>query len=300
MRKHAFTVVGDESPCTLSELLARRLSLAPAEAERWVREGRVYVDGRRVRRSTDPLRPGQKVVAHAPPPGPDQTREASQGRRRQAVEADEQAPRSLEVAYQDDRVAVVDKPPGMPSEPTRVGGAAAVSEAIQALFGAQARLLHRLDQEASGLLLVSLERRGRSALVAQVQGHELDRRYLAIAAGQLAAAELTFESRLSARRGRTRRSADPRARLALTHVRLLRQLPDRCLVQVRLTTGRLHQIRAHLAEAGHPLVGDDRYGGPEAERLALHAHCLGFHEPGGRRVAVHSPLPGVLRRWVEG
>jgi len=275
--KHVFTVTGAERDVALDQLLARRLDRDLAEVRQRIAAGSVYVEGRRQRAADTIVEAGQKVTVHRPGPS-------------------EAAP-ELMVAFEDREVAVVDKPAGLLSAPDRRGGRASVEQQLDQRWGGRARLLHRLDRDASGLLLVSKAGgKVRRSLAGQVSGHRLLRRYMAVVAGAPLEPELVITGSLSVREGVTRASQDPRARPAESHVRVLASATDRSLLQVSLRTGRTHQIRAHLAESGIPILGDTRYGGPAASRLALHAHCLGFRHPRSKEtVEIHSPLPEAVR-----
>lgn len=271
MMKHVFTVIGEEAGQTLVELLCGRQDLRAPQAEAWISGGSVYLDGRRHLSAGTRLRPGQRVVAHQP----------------EDLRAQEPA-----VAFLDHEVAVVVKPAGLPSTPTRKGGVLTVEAFIRQRLGETARLLHRLDREASGLLLVSL-RRGetRQRLSQELSSHRARRCYLALVDGVPPQQEMSWETPLAVERGRTRASSDPRARPARTRARMIQRHGARSLLQVEPLTGRTHQIRAHLSLAGLPIIGDARYGGPPAARLALHAHALRFRHPRGRVLELHSPLP---------
>ena len=271
--KHVLTVTGAEAGLGLAAFVAARLALEVAQAEAWVRAGSVYLDGSRERRPETRLRAGQSVTARAPEAAP--------------------APPQAHLVYRDAELAVVDKPAGLASMPLRQGGAS-LQDQLGDLLGPEARLLHRLDRDTSGLLLCAVSGQARRELSRAVAEHRLLRRYLAVVQGELDG-ERVIRSRLSARGGRVGSSQDPRAAEAVTRVWPLRRLGGRTLVEAELLTGRTHQLRVHLGEAGLPIVGDDRYGGPPAARLALHAHRLQFEAPGGRRLDLHSPLPVELR-----
>lgn len=278
MDKHVFVVTGAERGIALEAFLASRLDLDLQEARRRVDAGSVYLDGRRQLGADVLVTPGQKVTLFRP------------------GVSDDPAP-ALGLAYEDREVVVVDKPPGLLSVPDRRGGQANVEQLVGKRWGTPARLLHRLDRDASGLLLVS-RRKGkvRRSLAAQISDHLLRRRYLAIVTGAPPWRETIISGALSVQGGVTSSSQDPRARQAESRVRLIVAAEDRSVVQVSLRTGRTHQIRAHLAEMGLPILGDTRYGEPRAPRLALHAHCLGFSLPRGKgMVEIHSPMPRDMR-----
>ena len=282
MQKHVLTVTSAERDAELASLLVARLQLSAAAARSWIAGGSVSLDGRRCTAAETRLSPGQRVVVYEP------------------REDDAVAPPLL--VYRDEALAVLDKPAGLPSQATRRGGTATVEDFLRAELGAEARLAHRLDAAASGLLLVTRSATARQAIAAQLRQGTLARVYLAIVEGVPREPRLLIRSRLGVRGGRTRSSGDGRARLAETRACLLRvnEAGDRALLQVQLSTGRTHQIRAHLAEHGLPLVGDGLYGGPPAPRLALHAHHLRLLHPSRHDLLeLHSPLPAPLRAMLS-
>lgn len=280
MDKHVFVVTGAERGERLDLLLARRLTVDQTETARRITSGSVYLDGQRVLQAELRLEAGQKVtcyLARVPRQRPEPT-----------------------VAHEDRWLAVLDKPSGLLSTPGRRGGEPTVEDFLRERYDARARLLHRLDRGASGLLLVSRSGgKTRKALARQLSSHNLRRLYLALVAGPVDPPRQLLRGAMSVRRGRAQVSQDPRARQAETHLRLLRQGPRTSLVQLRLTTGRTHQIRVHLQQNGSPILGDQSYGGPSAPRLALHAHCLRLRHPATREILeIHSPLPVELRQLL--
>lgn len=287
--KHVFTVLLQEQGVSLAALLAERVGCAPAEAVQRVAAGSVYVDGRRQRRLAQCLRAGQKIVAYDP--------DAKGGSRPDANEGGQPAV-PTRWACVDDHVIVLDKPPGTPSMPTRGGGSVSVADVLAERAGSEVRLLHRLDRQASGLLLASCRQDTRAMLAEQVRQHQLVRRYLAVVRGSPARHQWVIRAPIGRQKGRALVGGGAAVRPAETEVRLIERSGALCLLQVTPKTGRMHQIRAHLASEGLPLCGDDRYGGPAAPRLALHAHCLGFLHPTGGTVEVHSPMPPELRRLI--
>jgi 23S rRNA pseudouridine1911/1915/1917 synthase len=209
------------------------------------------------------------------------------------------------IAYRDDDVLVIDKPAGVVVHP---GNGRAEGTLVQALSGLVAGggdplrpgIVHRLDRDTSGLLVVARHERAHAELKRQVAAREMLREYLALVEGRPAARAGTIDAPLGRdRRVRTRISTDsdePRA--AVTYFEIERALRDCTLLRVRLQTGRTHQIRAHLLAIGHRVLGDPEYGVPGAlglERQFLHATRLAFDHPvTGARVDVTSPLPGDL------
>ncbi|MEN6449171.1 MAG: RluA family pseudouridine synthase [Thermoguttaceae bacterium] len=173
------------------------------------------------------------------------------------------------------------------------------------------RPVHRLDRETSGLLVFARTAEAQHHLEQQFRRHTVQRRYMAVVPGDVA--EQTIESRLVRDRGDGRRGSTnlPDAgKLAVTHVRPIERLGDYTLIECRLETGRTHQIRIHLAEAGHPLCGEKVYDKPlfqrptvdksGAPRLALAAVELGFvHPVTGELVHFETPLPRDLAEFID-
>ena len=217
---------------------------------------------------------------------------------------------ALDTVYQDAHLRVLNKPAGLVVHPaagnwsgTLLNGLLADDPAAAAL--PRAGIVHRLDKDTSGLMVVARSRAAMDALVRAIAAHEVRRQYLALAHRCWSGAP---ERRIDGPIGR-----DPRNRLrmavvdlarspgktACTEVQLLQQAARGCWLQCTLQTGRTHQIRVHLASIGHPLVGDAVYGGAAAAgitRQALHAFRLGFlHPVTGQALAFEAPLPMDLR-----
>ena len=259
-----------------------------AAAQRTIDAGRVRVDGE-ARAKRHALHGGEVVEVEEEPEAP-------------AVEAPEA---TFEVAWEDEHLLVVDKPAGVVVHPARGHMTGTLAQALER-FGAaggepgRAGLVHRLDRDTSGLLVVARSEAVHAALKAQLKARGILREYLALVEGRPGARTGKIEAPLGRdRRVRTRISTDTAdGRAAVTHFTTERALEGYTLLRVRLETGRTHQIRAHLKAIDHPVVGDPQYGRAGAlglERQFLHAEHLAFEHPvTGAAVDVRSPLPADL------
>ncbi len=263
---------------------------------KWIELGKVRVDTAVVTLATERVRAGQEVefVPNA--------RRANEPRL-----ADEA------VVYVDTHLIVVHKPAGISSVPfenERGTLDELVDRWLSTREGARRgslSVVHRLDKETSGLLVFARTLSALRGLKNQFRFHTVERRYWAVAHGAVRAA--TFSSRLVQDRGDGLRGSTNNPRLgqeATTHVRPLTPLPDATLVECKLETGRTHQIRIHLAEAGHPIVGErvysKNYRGTllTAPRILLHAFELGFEHPAtGRQLHFETRLPDDMSLWLE-
>ena len=263
-----------------------------AEAQRLIEAGRVAVDGRAVPKR-HLLAEGESVeVRPAPAPA--------------AGIEPEDVP--LTVRYEDDHILVVDKPAGVVVHPSagHRGGTLVHGLVARDIAGgrdpARPGIVHRLDRDTSGLLVVARSERAHRRLQRMMRDRLIDRRYVTLVHGAAPPA-LTIDRAVGRdRRVRTRMAVGAAdGREAVTHLRRLEDLGRFSLLEARLETGRTHQIRVHLESVGHPVVGDRVYGRrPETlglERQFLHAARLAFpHPETGEPVEVESPLPGDLAR----
>ena len=256
-----------------------------AAAQRLIDARLVSVDGQiRVKRHT--MRAGERVIVERPPPAPEP----------------EVPDAEFAIAYQDDHLLVVDKPAGVVVHPARGHAAGTLAQALEGLAagGPDERrpgIVHRLDRNTSGLLVVARTEAMHVALKELLKARGITREYLALVEGRPAARTGTIDAPLGRdRRHRTRVSSDTdEPREAVTHFEVEETYDDFTLLRVRLETGRTHQIRAHLLAIGHPVAGDPEYGRAGLlglERQFLHAARLAFVHPAtrrGRRCAVAAP-----------
>ena len=257
-------------------------------AERLLAAGGVRVGGV-ARAKSHRLTPGEEVEFESPAP--------PEGLKHEPLDAE------IRIAYDDEHLLVVDKPAGLAVHPGagRAGGTLANALVGRAAGGEPARpgIVHRLDRDTSGLLVVARSEEAFRRLQALVRRRELERHYLALVRGR----PRSWRGRIEAPIGRdrsdpTRRSLDTDSpKDAVTHFEVRELLPEHALLDVRLETGRTHQIRVHLAAIELPVVGDRTYGVPGLglERQFLHAARLAFPHPmGDAAVDVSSPLPADL------
>ena len=264
-----------------------------AAAERLLAAGSVHVDGSPPTKSRR-LAGGEEIQLELP--------EAAPPLEPQDVD--------LRVAYEDDYLLVVDKPAGVVVHPSAGHASGTLVHGVLARGAAggdedRPGIVHRLDRDTSGLLVVARSEEAHKRLKRLVQQRELDRTYTALVRGRPRSRAGRIEAPIGRdRRDPTRQSlATDRPRDAVTHFELVEQLGEYALLRVRLETGRTHQIRVHLAAIGLPVVGDAVYGAPDPVlgRQFLHATRLAFTHPfTGERVDVESPLPPDLAGHLAG
>ncbi|MFL5582867.1 MAG: RluA family pseudouridine synthase [Gemmatimonadaceae bacterium] len=295
--RHECDAGGDGSK-RLDALVAARLDLSRTQAATLIANGHVTVGGRRERASYRAA-PHERVSVFVPPPPG-----------REIVP--EQIP--VPVAYEDDDLIVVDKPAGMVVHPAPGNWTGTLVNALMGRGGDlsseagedRAGIVHRLDKDTSGLLLVARSDRAHRALSAAIAARRVQRAYAALCWGHLEGDALTVEQPIARDpRDRKRMAVVSTGRAARTDFRRLARFDAGDLLAARLHTGRTHQIRVHLSSVGHPVVGDDTYGGGGGRKLLqlpprrhfLHAAWLRFRHPvTGAEMDVRSPLPDDLKR----
>jgi len=262
----------------------------------WVRDGRVRIDGA----CAEPKRKlwGGETLDVEP-----------ECAAQESAQRPEHIP--LAVVFEDRHIIVVDKPPGLVVHPGSGNWQGTMLNALlhhapQLAHVSRAGIVHRLDKDTSGLLVVAKTVEAHTDLVRQLQARSVSRRYLALLRGRVAG-DGTVDAAVGRHPvQRTRMAVVSGGRAARTHYRVLERFAGATLVECTLDTGRTHQIRVHMAHLGHPLLGDAAYGArrgddPAFGRQALHAWRLGLCHPFSQReMQWESPLPadfaGLLRR----
>jgi len=298
-----FAVPAGRPPERADRFVADRSGLSRSHVQKLISEGRLTADGGAVRASAL-VTPGMDLVFEVPEPRPT------------SVEA-EAIP--LSVVYEDADLLVVDKPAGMVVHPApgHPGGTL-----VNALLGrgghegygtiagvTRPGIVHRLDRDTSGLLVVAKNDRAQAGLMAQLKGRRMKKRYLALVGGAVAATVGRIEAPIGRDpRQRTRMAVVPDGRPAVTGYRSRERFPGWTLLELDLVTGRTHQLRVHLASIGHPVAGDRVYGtgaartGPaDLTRLFLHAWRLEFVSPtDGHLIRAEAALPTELETVLAG
>ncbi|WP_242345895.1 RluA family pseudouridine synthase [Anaeromyxobacter terrae] len=289
MKRLSLVVPAADAGERLDRFIAARGGISRGLARRALDAGGVFLDGRRCKVSGKLLHAGQQVVVNL----------EEAGRSAPALAALERS----RLIYADQDLVAVDKPAGVPSQPTLTSDQGTLPELVAALLGAPVTLVHRLDRETSGVTVLARSAAAAAALAEAFRTGTPEKTYLALCARAPSPPEGRIDAPLGkdpARAGLRR--VDPRGDAAATRYRTLREGPLAALVEARPETGRTHQIRVHLAHLGAPLLGDSRYGGPRRvgevaiPRVMLHARRLEIDHPStGARLVLEAPVPEDLR-----
>ena len=267
--------------------------------QNWIRQARVTVNGATITEPRHKLWGGEAVeVAEMPD-------ERLQSSKPEAI--------ALNIAYEDESLIVIDKPPGLVVHPGSGNWSGTLQNAL--LYHAptlerlpRAGIVHRLDKDTSGLMVVAKTLEAQTDLVRQLQARTVKRYYQALARGRLEQGGTVDAPMGRHPSQRTKMAVIRTGKPARTHYRILERFLDCTLIECALETGRTHQIRVHLTHIGHPLVGDPVYGtgtsrvpvGPAFDRQALHACRLGLvHPASGKAMRWKSELPEDLAELVE-
>jgi 23S rRNA pseudouridine1911/1915/1917 synthase len=291
-------LIADRGGERLDTFVARRLpELSRSHARRLIDEGLVTIAGRHVKPSDRVTQGGAVAVVIPPPADTDLGAEAI----------------PLTIVYQDNDIIVVDKPAGLAVHPapghstgTLVNALLAASPGLRGIAGSvRPGIVHRLDKDTSGLLIVAKNDRAMRALQRQLKEREVHKTYLALVEGVPSPREGTIEAPIARNpKNRKKMAVVAGGRESTTRYRLREEVGAGryALLEVEPVTGRTHQIRVHMAAIGHPIVGDAVYGRRSSVigRQFLHAWKLGFSMPlSGRVMEFESPLPPELRAALE-
>ncbi len=291
MERKRLTVAPEEEALRLDILLSRRVEgLSRSAAQRLLEEGQVSLGGRPLKKNHK-LRAGEDLELCLPDPVPMDARP-------------QDIP--LDIVYEDRDVAVINKPRGMvvhpaPGNPDGTVVNALLAHCGQSLSGVggaiRPGIVHRIDKDTSGLLIIAKNDRAHLALSAQLKDHTLSRVYEAVAIGSLKEDRGTVDASIGrSLRDRKKMAVVPDGRRAVTHYQVLARYPGYTYLRCRLETGRTHQIRVHMAYLGHPLAGDPVYG-PKSDPYQLGGQCLHareltfVHPTTGQTVHLTCPLP---------
>ncbi|MCB1213651.1 MAG: RluA family pseudouridine synthase [Chlamydiia bacterium] len=251
----------------------------------WIQKGRILVDGVVNRRPHDRVKSEQKITRR---------------------EEREQLPYGIRILYEDEDLVVVDKPEGVLSVDKDRGGTPSLHKILKEHYAPnRVYVVHRLDREASGAIVFALSEKALWSLKDAFASHSIERIYLAVIEGQFMREDGCFESYLKEEPSLnvySVHSSDTEGDHAITHFSCTGTNGAMSVLQLRLETGKKHQIRVHCKESGHPIVGDARYGSKESpiKRLCLHAHYLSFAHPvSGNQVSVLCEAPAGMQRLIE-
>ncbi len=292
-----FVVQAAEAGKRVDRFLVEQLgSVSRAVVQQLLAAGRVHLDGRQAKASYR-LRGGEAVSVEWEPPRPLRA-------------FPEDIP--LEILHEDQDVVAVNKPAGITVHAGAGRDSGTLVNALLHRFGALSSLggelrpgiVHRLDRQTSGVLLVARSDDAHSRLAEQFKGRTVEKTYLALVHGTVESERGRISAPIARDLKRRRRMTARRrsGREALTEYRVLRRLAGYTLLEVTLHTGRTHQVRVHLASLGHPVVGDTLYGASRGVlgRNFLHAARIAFRHPRtGQRLEISAPLPNELEKFLE-
>jgi 23S rRNA pseudouridine1911/1915/1917 synthase len=296
-------VVPPGGPGRVDRFAADLTGLSRSFVQRLIADGRVTADGRTLKANTI-VEPGTSIRVDVPPP------EAAIPLGDASIE--------VPVVYEDEDLLIVDKPASLVVHPSAGHADGTLVNALLGHHGdsfggiagvRRPGIVHRLDRDTSGLLIVARTDAAQASIMAQLKARRVKKTYLALVHGSVAAAVGRIEAPIGRDPGhRTRMAVVSSGRAATTGYRVRERFDGWTLLELDLITGRTHQIRVHLAAIGHPVAGDPVYGsgtsrrGPEGlERLFLHAWRLELTSPStGRLIRAEAPLPTTLERVLGG
>ncbi|HWP80578.1 MAG TPA: RluA family pseudouridine synthase [Candidatus Acidoferrum sp.] len=280
----------------LDVAVAALLEISRAAAQRLIVEGMVTVNGKAAQKAGLKLSPGEVIEAALPPPAPDRAKP-------------QDIP--LTIVYEDAALLVVDKPRGLVVHPAAGNPDGTLVNALlhhcgDSLSGINGvmrpGIVHRIDKDTSGLLLVAKTDAAHRSLAAQIASHSLLRAYVALVHGHLKELQGAVDAPIARNPHRRKEMAVvPGGRRAVTHYKVLEEYEGFSLLECRLETGRTHQIRVHMAHLGRPVVGDPVYAKdtPDLGGQLLHAARIGFRHPvTGQWLEFLSPVPAYFSQYL--
>ncbi|HEV2199043.1 MAG TPA: RluA family pseudouridine synthase [Bryobacteraceae bacterium] len=291
---HTFAANSRDSGKRLDRYLLEQMpQYSRSRLQSWIKDGRVLVDGTLAKASFT-LRGGEKL-------------EVAPGDLTPLKATAEDLP--LDILYQDDAVIAINKPAGIVVHAGAGNHSGTLVNRLVHHFASLSKvggdlrpgIVHRLDKGTSGILLVARTDAAHQALAAQFSGRTVEKTYLTLVHGKVRAdsghVHTPIERDPLRRTRMTTKSGT--GRVALTEYRVRQRFEKFTFLEVRIHTGRTHQIRVHLASIGHPVAGDRLYGGQAAPRIFLHAWRIVFTSPAtGNRITLEAPLPADLSAWL--
>ena len=289
----------EDTGLRLDQFLARETGMTRSACQKLLEQGLVTAAGKTAGKN-DRLRPGMDILVELPEPREDRA-------------APEEIP--LEVVYEDGQLLVVNKPKGMVVHPAAGHAQGTLVNALLHHCAGQLSgingvirpgIVHRIDKDTSGLLLVAKTDLAHLSLAEQIKEHSLTRRYETVVLGHLPEESGRIELPIGRHPTQRKKMAvtEKNSRNAVTHYRVLEEYPGYSYLECTLETGRTHQIRVHLSHLGHPVLGDTVYGPkkgyPGLEGQCLHARTVGFRHPvTGEYLEFHSELPPYFTEVLE-
>lgn len=300
-KKLEFSITAEEAGTRLDRCLSRLIpGSSRSYLQKLIREGMVRADGAAVDIPRYPVRAGMRIEVDlpeesSPEPSPE--------------------PFDFPILYEDDAMLVIDKPAGVVVHPAAGNPAGTVVNALLGRYPQLAEelacgnsrpgIVHRLDKDTSGLLLVAKNDQSQLALSRQLQERQMEKHYRALVEGNLREDSGRIDQPIArSKKDRKKMAIDPEGRPSITDWTVLARGRNVTLLDVHILTGRTHQIRVHMKSIGHPVCGDPIYGsgkGAKVPRLMLHAYTLAFTHPRtGERMTFTAPLPEEFVQGLRG
>lgn len=298
MKQMVYQAEPSEDGLRLDQFLKNKSNLTRSEVQRWIKEGRAFLDNGKMIRSNYHVKPGDRVVF-------------SWDEKEELSLIPQNIP--LDILYEDEDMIVVNKRRGMVVHPAYGNPDGTLVNALLYHLGGsllsvcddpiRPGIVHRLDKDTSGVMAAAKSQRAFSLLKEQIASHTAQRRYVALVHGQMEGNTGVIRLPLGrSAKDRMKWAVEPKTgKPAITHYRVIEFMPDFSWIECRLETGRTHQIRVHMAHIRHPVVNDPLYGWKKdhfpIEGQALHSHTLDLiHPVTGKRLHFEAPIPEDLKR----